>query len=80
MVTAWLSLTCPGWARAGDRDAEYEALYREDLLELDLVLWLIKADDRALSVDEYFWRHNPAPGTSAGAVCGDAGRQNGALP
>ncbi|WP_284444445.1 hypothetical protein, partial [Escherichia coli] len=22
----------------------------------DLVLWLIKADDRALSVDEYFWR------------------------
>ncbi|EJK4664007.1 GTPase family protein, partial [Escherichia coli] len=23
----------------------------------DLVLWLIKADDRALSVDEYFWRH-----------------------
>ncbi|NWG85776.1 GTPase family protein [Escherichia coli] len=27
------------------------------LLELDLVLWLIKADDRALSVDEYFWRH-----------------------
>ncbi len=27
------------------------------LPELDLVLWLIKADDRALSVDEYFWRH-----------------------
>ncbi|STD49589.1 putative GTP-binding protein [Escherichia coli] len=31
--------------------------YRDILLELDLVLWLIKADDRALSVDEYFWRH-----------------------
>ncbi|EIK6332062.1 GTPase family protein, partial [Escherichia coli] len=40
-----------------DRDAEYEALYRDILPELDLVLWLIKADDRALSVDEYFWRH-----------------------
>lgn len=31
--------------------------YRDILPELDLVLWLIKADDRALSVDEYFWRH-----------------------
>ena len=40
-----------------DRDAEYEALYRDILPELDPVLWLIKADDRALSVDEYFWRH-----------------------
>ncbi|USE76473.1 GTPase family protein, partial [Escherichia coli] len=28
--------------------------YRDILPELDLVLWLIKADDRALSVDEYF--------------------------
>ncbi|MEJ6166417.1 GTPase family protein, partial [Escherichia coli] len=43
--------------RLRDRDAEYEALYRDILPELDLVLWLIKADDRALSVDEYFWRH-----------------------
>ncbi len=34
-----------------------DALYRDILPELDLVLWLIKADDRALSVDEYFWRH-----------------------
>lgn len=32
-------------------------MYRDILPELDLVLWLIKADDRALSVDEYFWRH-----------------------
>lgn len=46
----------PG-GREPDRDAEYEALYRDILPELDLVLWLIKADDRALSVDEYFWRH-----------------------
>ncbi|MBB8889343.1 50S ribosome-binding GTPase, partial [Escherichia coli] len=47
----------PGVGESRDRDAEYEALYRDILLELDLVLWLIKADDRALSVDEYFWRH-----------------------
>ncbi|MBW6101324.1 hypothetical protein HTY54_20665 [Escherichia coli] len=47
MVTAWLSLTCPGVGESRDRDAEYEALYRDILLELDSVLWLIKADDRA---------------------------------
>lgn len=47
----------PGVGESRDRDAEYEALYRNILPELDLVLWLIKADDRALSVDEYFWRH-----------------------
>ncbi|MBU9844649.1 GTPase family protein [Rahnella ecdela] len=38
------------------RDAEYAALYREQLPRLDLVLWLIKADDRALAVDEHFYR------------------------
>ncbi|CTV96820.1 putative GTP-binding protein [Escherichia coli] len=47
----------PGVGESRDREAEYEALYRDILPELDLVLWLIKADDRALSVDEYFWRH-----------------------
>jgi predicted GTPase len=30
-------------------------LYREQLPRLDLVLWLIKADDRA-AVDEHFYR------------------------
>ncbi|EKN6174493.1 GTPase family protein, partial [Yersinia enterocolitica] len=30
-------------------------LYRRILPELDLVLWVIKADDRALSVDEHFY-------------------------
>ncbi|BBS62117.1 hypothetical protein WP5S18E08_18610 [Escherichia coli] len=40
----------PGVGESRDRDAEYEALYRDILPELDLVLWLIKADDRALCV------------------------------
>ncbi|WP_289508096.1 GTPase [Escherichia coli] len=31
----------PGVGESRDRDAEYEALYRDILLELDLVLWLI---------------------------------------
>lgn len=45
----------PGVGESGARDTEYAALYREQLPRLDLVLWLIKADDRALTVDEHFY-------------------------
>jgi small GTP-binding protein len=45
----------PGVGENGRRDHEYRALYRRILPELDLVLWVIKADDRALTVDEQFW-------------------------
>ncbi|MGM7757264.1 GTPase family protein [Yersinia enterocolitica] len=47
----------PGVGESECRDTEYAALYREQLPRLDLVLWLIKADDRALAVDEHFYRH-----------------------
>ncbi|MBJ9327183.1 MULTISPECIES: GTPase family protein [Enterobacterales] len=46
----------PGVGESGSRDAEYAAMYRQQLPHLDLVLWLIKADDRALAVDEHFYR------------------------
>lgn len=46
----------PGVGESELRDAEYAALYREQLPRLNLVLWLIKADDRALAVDEHFYR------------------------
>lgn len=46
----------PGVGESELRDAEYAALYREQLPRLDLVLWLIKADDRALAMDEHFYR------------------------
>jgi predicted GTPase len=45
----------PGVGESEQRDEEYAALYRHILPELDLVLWVIKADDRALSVDEHFY-------------------------
>ena len=45
----------PGVGENGRRDHEYRALYRQMLPELDLVLWVIKADDRALTVEEQFW-------------------------
>ena len=47
----------PGVGESSSRDAEYAALYRQQLPRLDLILWLIKADDRALGVDEHFY-HN----------------------
>lgn len=46
----------PGVGESGVRDTEYTALYPEQLPRLDLVLWLIKADDRALATDEHFYR------------------------
>lgn len=45
----------PGVGESEQRDHEYTALYRRILPGMDLVLWVIKADDRALSVDELFW-------------------------
>lgn len=46
----------PGVGETGVRDEEYEALYRNILPKLDLILWIIKADDRALSIDEHFYQ------------------------
>ncbi|RAW92058.1 GTPase family protein [Photorhabdus laumondii] len=46
----------PGVGESKIRDEEYEALYRNILPELDLILWVIKADDRAFSIDERFYQ------------------------
>ena len=46
----------PGVGESEQRDKEYEYLYRRILPELDLILWVIKADDRAFSIDERFYR------------------------
>jgi predicted GTPase len=51
----------PGVGESEARDQEYADLYRSMLPELDLVLWLIKADDRALSIDERFYRQIVLP-------------------
>ena len=47
----------PGVGESRKRDDEYSALYSSLLPELDLILWIIKADDRAMSVDEDFYQH-----------------------
>ncbi|MDN7542593.1 GTPase family protein [Burkholderia cenocepacia] len=45
----------PGVGESRERDVEYKGLYRRLLPELDLVLWVVKGDDRAMSVDETFY-------------------------
>ncbi len=49
-------LDMPGVGESEARDHNYRKLYQRWLPKLDLVLWVIKADDRALSIDERFYR------------------------
>lgn len=58
----------PGVGESEQRDAEYAALYRRLLPELDLVLWVIKGDDRALSVDQRFYHNVVLPLIQAGSL------------
>lgn len=51
----------PGVGESPARDAEYIDLYKRLLPELDIVLWVIKADDRALSVDQVVYKDCVAP-------------------
>jgi len=50
-------LDVPGVGETRDRDAEYSQLYRSLLPELDAILWLVKGDDRAYSVDIDFYNY-----------------------
>lgn len=45
----------PGVGESNERDREYQKLYRKLLPQLDLVLWVLKGDDRAFSSDEEFY-------------------------
>ncbi len=46
----------PGVGESLERDKEYHQLYRNLLAELDLIIWVLKADDRAWSSDEQCYR------------------------
>ncbi|EBB1559099.1 GTP-binding protein HSR1 [Salmonella enterica] len=46
----------PGVGESLNRDDEYRTLYQEQLPKLDMVLWVLKADDRAFSVEEQFYQ------------------------
>ena len=55
-------IDCPGVGESSDRDQEYHQLYNQLLSGsdgkggIDLALWLIKGDDRALTIDERFYK------------------------
>lgn len=46
----------PGVGESQTRDGEYRELYQEQLPQLDMVLWVLKADDRAYAVEEQFYQ------------------------
>lgn len=48
-------LDVPGVGESRERDVEYSELYENLIPELDILLWVIKADDRAYSVEEMFY-------------------------
>lgn len=50
-------LDIPGVGESKERDEEYKKLYRSLLPELDIILWVLKGDDRAFASDEYFYHH-----------------------
>lgn len=54
-------LDVPGVGESSERDEEYAKLYANLLPELDLILWLIKSDDRALASDENFYKNIVKP-------------------
>lgn len=54
-------IDAPGVGESSVRDEEYGRLYAKLLPELDLVLWLIKSDDRALASDENFYKNIVKP-------------------
>ena len=47
---------CPGIGENVEKNKEYIDLYRCLIPEFDLILWVIKADDRALSIEEGFYK------------------------
>jgi len=54
-------LDVPGVGESQERDDEYGKLYASLLPELDLALWVLKADDRAFSSDELFYKNIVKP-------------------
>ena len=45
----------PGVGESQLRDAEYSELYKQWIPKLDLIIWVMRADDRTFSVDEFFY-------------------------
>ncbi|MBA5239068.1 GTPase family protein [Pectobacterium aroidearum] len=51
-----LFVDLPGVGESEERDHDYAELYQHWLPRVDIVLWLLKADDRALAIDQHIYR------------------------
>jgi small GTP-binding protein len=51
----------PGVGESSMRDQEYDTLYRNHLPKLDMVLWILKGDERAFATDEDFYKRLVKP-------------------
>ncbi|CAI1006817.1 MULTISPECIES: GTPase family protein [Serratia] len=58
----------PGAGESLDYDREYQQLYQDQLPKLDLILWVMKADDRACATDEAFHQFLLKCGVSPGSI------------
>lgn len=58
----------PGAGESLERDREYRQLYQRQLPKLDLILWVMKADDRACASDEAFHYFLLECGVSPGSI------------
>jgi len=56
----------PGVGESRYRDEEYRKLYQSLLPKLDLIFWVLKADDRAYRSDEDFYKEIIKPYSDAG--------------
>ena len=54
-------IDCPGVGENEKEDEKYEPMYRRLIPKLDLVLWLVKADDRAYLVEERVYKNVVQP-------------------
>lgn len=54
-------LDVPGVGESGKRDEEYRALYDKLIPNLDIVLWVLKADERAYGIDEIIYNEVVSP-------------------
>jgi small GTP-binding protein len=54
-------LDVPGVGESNERDAEYAELYAKLLPEIDLVIWVLKADERAYASDLKFYTDIVSP-------------------
>ncbi len=56
----------PGIGESSSRDDEYRELYKKLIPELDLILWVLKGDDRAFTSDQTFYLNVVKPELEAG--------------